>query len=156
MGSLLQEAVQTMDTAQSQSIGMIFTLFIILIGFIIFCVVAGVRGAELTLMKLLLPLFAVDLLTTNRERWNNFFTTYMITFFSYSLQLICFKMCSMTFMAINYDGDYSIRFVTVLGWLILMIRAPRWLEKFAYSSGIGNAAASTMRFAPMYLLKMKG
>ena len=151
MKSLLEAA----DAAVSQFIGYNITLLVILVGLIIFMVVAGIRGAELTLMKVLFPLFAVDLITTNRERWNNFFTTYVVTFLGYSIQLLCFRMCSETFVGLNFDAYYPVRFLTTIGWIVLMIRAPKWMEKFVYSSGVGNLTSSTVRFLPMYLFRMK-
>jgi len=151
MNGLIEEAVATMDTLQSQAVGMILTLVLVFVGFFIFCIVAGLRGAELTLMKIIMPLFAMDLLTTNRERWNSFFTTYLITFFAYSLQLFEFKMCSMTFMSIEYAGNYSMKFLIVIGWLVLMIRTPHWIEKFAYSSGIARAASGGLRAIPFMI-----
>ncbi len=141
------------DLEGNRMIGYTIILLLLLIGFVTFCVVAGIRGAELTLMKILFPLFAVDLLTTNRERWRSFFTTYVITFMSYSIQLLCFKMCSMTFVTLDYDGNFSIRFITVIGWMVMMIRAPKWMEKFAYSSGLGGTVSSGIRFLPLYLLR---
>ena len=141
--------LRAMDTVGNQMIGYILTLLLLLVGFIIFSIVAGIRGAELTLMKILFPLFAVDLLTTNRERWNSFFTTYVITFLSYSVQLLCFKLCNMTFVTIDYGGNFNIRFITVIGWMVMMIRAPKWMEKFAYSSGLGGMASSSVRFLLM-------
>lgn len=121
-------------------------IFIALIVFVIF---AGIRGAELTLFRLLFPMFAVDLLTTSRERWNGFFTAYLVTWLAYGLQLVSFKMFALTlstFVTSNLDQFWML-FSLTIGWLILMIRAPRWLEKFAYSSGISNGLMGVARTA---------
>lgn len=153
--SLLDQAVETFSM---QAIGFIFTLLLILIGLIIFSVVAGIRGAELTLMKILLPIFAVDLITTNRERWNNFITACVVTIMGYSLQLLLFKLCCMVFFTVEYGGTGAtsrVKLITVLGLLVFMIRTPKWLEKFIYSSGIGSATTSTLRLAPLYLIRMR-
>lgn len=155
MQGLLGESINAMETAYTQGQGMILTLLMMLIGFIIFAVVAGIRGAELTLMKVMCPLFAIDLITTNRERWRSFFTTYMITFFSYTIQLLAFKACSMTFISVTFEGSYAIQCITAMGWMVLMIRAPKWIEKFAYSSGVGNFVSSSVRMAPMMLTRLK-
>ena len=47
-----------------------------LIATIVFTVVAGLRGAELVAMNMLMPIFCLDLLTNSRERWNNYFMAY--------------------------------------------------------------------------------
>ncbi len=150
---LLGLIAQAADTISMQAIGFIFTLLIILIGFIVFSIVAGIRGAELIVMKVLMPIFAIDLLTTNRERWHTFCTSYIITFCSYGIQLFCFKMCSMTFVQVGYTGGSSVRLLMVIGWIVLMIRAPRWLEKYAYSSGISTTTTSIVRMAPLMLMR---
>lgn len=149
----LRLIAEAADTVSEQSLGFLIAILLMLIGFIIFSVIAGIRGAELTLMKLLFPIFAVDLLTTNRERWKNFITTCVITVFGYSLQLILFKLCSMVFVQVDLGGGSAVKFATVIGYLVLMIRAPKWLEKFAYTTGISNTATSAARMAPILLLK---
>lgn len=148
----LRLIAEAADTVSEQSLGFLIAILLMLIGFIIFSVIAGIRGAELTLMKLLFPIFAVDLLTTNRERWKNFITTCAITVFGYSLQLILFKLCSMVFVQVDLGGS-AVKFATVIGYLVLMIRAPKWLEKFAYSTGIASAASSAARMTPMLLFR---
>lgn len=150
---LLDLIMQAQETITMQAIGFIFTLVIILIGFVIFSIVAGIRGAELILMKVLFPFFAMDLITTNRERWKNFFTCYVITFCTYGIQMFCFKMCSMTFVSIDYNASAGTKFLIVIGWIILMIRSPRWIEKFAYTSGVSSTTTSFIRMAPLMLMR---
>lgn len=124
--------------------GTLIFLLTILIGVIIFTVLAAIRGAELGIMKILLPIFAFDLVNTTRERWNMFFTTYVITFTSYSIQLFAWRMFMINLIAVqgqifSYDHLYT------LGWMILMIRAPKWLEKFTYTTGIGSGATGAAK-----------
>lgn len=110
------------------------------VAIIVFGISAGIRGAELILFKMLFPLFACDLLTTSRERWNGFFTSYMVTWLAYGLQLVSFNMFASTLTVfITSDvTDFWKLFAITIGWLILMLRAPRWLEKFTYTSGLAN------------------
>lgn len=51
-----------------------FVLFILvlIIALLIFAVITAIKAAEITLMRILLPIFAVDLLTSDRERWKTF------------------------------------------------------------------------------------
>ena len=110
------------------------------VAIIVFGISAGIRGAELILFKMLFPLFACDLLTTSRERWNGFFTSYMVTWLAYGLQLVSFNMFASTLTVfITSDvTDFWKLFAITIGWLILMLRAPRWLEKFTYTSGLAS------------------
>lgn len=117
------------------------------IALLVFTVMAGIRGAELTLFRLLFPIFAVDFLTTNRERWNSFFTSYIVTWLAYGIQIICFKMFSLTIVTFTTCAAtefWKIACITT-GWMVLMIRSPRWLDKFVYSSGISNGIRGGMR-----------
>jgi len=150
---LLNLITQATETISMQAIGFIVTLVIVLIGFFVFSVFAGIRGAELIVMKVLAPIFAIDLITTNRERWHAFFTSYVTTFCTYGIQLFCFKMCSMTFVQVGYTGGSGERLLMVIGWIVLMIRAPKWLEKYVYSTGIGTTTTSTIRMAPIMLMR---
>lgn len=138
----------TKATPQNGVATIIF-LLTILIGVITFTVVAAIRGAELGLMKILLPIFASDLVNTTRERWNLFFTTYVITFMSFSLQLFCWKMFLYNFLAMG-NGDEGLlkmgmSHLYTLGWMFLMIKAPKWLEKFTYTTGLGTGATGAAK-----------
>lgn len=116
---------------------------VILISVIIFTIVAGLRAGELIAMKLLFPYFALDLLTNSRERWNNFFTAYLIAFFSYALQMLFYMIAMKSYMEVSAGNAlYSI---TTIVFMILAIRAPKFLEKFIYRSGFSNAASSGLR-----------
>lgn len=127
-----------------------------IIAIVIVVIMAGIRGAELMLFRMLFPLFAADLVTTQRERWNGFFTSYVVTWVSYGIQIMCYKMFAITltsFIAVDM-GSFWVMFALCMGWLVLMLRAPRWLEKFAYSSGIANGMRSSI-YMVGYGMRMK-
>ena len=131
-------------------------LVAMIVGFCIFVIHAAKRGAELMLYKIMLPIIAVDLLTTNKERWNAFFTECIICVFGYVIQVFCFRIMLTLFndlMGAPYELKYSL---AVLGWLVVVLSTPKWLEKFAYSSGIGNAAKGGMRTATFMLPNLGG
>lgn len=127
-----------------------FILLTLIIGVLAFCIIAGIRGAELSLMKIILPIMAVDLVTTNRERWGNFFTSYMVSYLYYGLQLLCYRMFLGSLMTIT-SGVLSKELIITLGWFVVMLRSPKWLEKFVYSSGLGRGVAGTGRTAGFML-----
>lgn len=121
----------------------IIMLFIVLISVVVFTIVAGLRAGELIAMKLLFPYFALDLLTNSRERWNNFFTAYVVAFFSYAFQMLFYMIAMKSYMRVSSgNAFYSI---TTIVFLILAIRAPKFLEKYMYKSGFSNAASGGIR-----------
>ena len=121
----------------------IFSIIII----IVFSFIAGKRAAELVLMKVLLPIMAIDKMGTGKERWNSFFETYVQTFFGYAFQLFLLRIAMNKFVAAFVEGigakfgNYFIAFCLV--WVA--IKTPKWLDRFTYSSGLGNFASGTMR-----------
>ena len=127
----------------------LFLVVILVIGLVLFFITAGIRGAELILMKILFPIFAADKVTTGRNKWNSFFTSYMITWLGYIVQLLSFQMFSYSLVNLADNGInvFTKDTVICLGWMVLMIRAPRWLQKYCYSSGTADGASRTSRVA---------
>jgi len=128
----------------------LFILLLMVIGILAFCFIAGIRGAELSLMRIMLPIMAVDLVTTNRERWGNFFTSYIVTFLYYGLQLLCYRMFLGSLLTVT-TSVLSKELLITFGWFVLMLRSPKWLEKFIYSSGLGRGVAGAGRTAGFML-----
>lgn len=133
------------------SMCVLIIISVLVIGLFAFCITAGIRGAELALMKILFPIFAVDLMTTNRERWNAFITTYAITFLSYSLQLLCYTMFCANLVKLDL-GQMNKNYILTFGWFILMFKTPKWLERFCYSSGIKSFTGGIARSIPYLLM----
>lgn len=120
-----------------------------------FVVKAAKRSVEVVLFGIMTPLFALDLLTTNREKWTNFFTEAMVCIFGYILQVFCYSV----FMGLMRQTCMNITMESLLVcvcWLMLCLGAPKWLQKFTYSSGVGNALKGGARSAMMYIPRMVG
>ncbi len=128
----------------------VFIIFLLVIGILVFSIIAGIRGAELSLMKIMLPIMSVDLVTTNRERWGNFFISYAVTYLYYGLQLLCYRMFLASLMTVSVSVMSNELLIT-FGWFFLMLRGPKWLEKFIYSSGVGRGFAGAGRTAGIML-----
>lgn len=109
--------------------------------FVIFMFKSALRACEICLMHLLLPLFAVDLITTTRERWNTFITSYVTTFISWAFQLLCIGGLV---VALSHAEE---GIIWTFGWIIMCLKAPKWLEKYTYTSGMGRAVGSGARTA---------
>ena len=122
----------------------IITIFILV--YLIFVMItaarAVVRGAELALMKIMLPIFAADSVTVSGERWNAFLSCYAVTFFGYIPQLLCFSV-SINYFVKGLAGD-NICLVYAAAWLFVSMNVPKFLEKFTYTSGLSKVARGGM------------
>ena len=94
-------------------------------------------------MKLFMPIFAIDLLTSSRERWNNFFMGYMLAFFTYAIQILFYTVAMKTYVSASFSNRMNL--VAACIWMIIAIRAPQFLEKYLYKSGVSSAASSGIR-----------
>lgn len=119
-------------------------LLVLVIGIIAFYVIATIRAIELMLMYIILPLFCSEFCYTSHDRVNGIVTSICVTGLYYILQLICFYMLCRSIMSmitgVTPDSAISIQSFRCLGWLIATIRSPKWLEKFAYSTGLGDGS----------------
>lgn len=131
------------STVNASIITYIGMLFVIQISFIVFTVISGLRGGELIVMNIFFPVFALDLLTNNHERWDNFVMGYFLAFFTYGIQILFFIIALKSYSSTSFDKPEY--FLNTLIWMIVAIRAPKFLEKYMYKSGIGNAASSGIR-----------
>ncbi len=128
----------------------VITIILLMIGYVVLTIIAGIRGGEIILMKIAMPLFACDLITTNRERWNAFFTGFVSAFLYNSVQVFCFmqSISNLTQVGLG-SGESAIRTAV---WLILAIKSPKMFEKFAYASGLSRTASSGMRMAAQMMI----
>ena len=124
----------------------------IVIAVLLFALSACQRGAELTLNKILLPIFCLDIINPNPEKWKMFIFQYGTGFVSYILQMFCFNMFVILFLHMGSMGMKE--FIVLLGWLVLSIKTPSWLEKYIYATGTGRAigqGASRLGQVIMYM-----
>lgn len=105
----------------------------------LFSIAACLRGAEIILSKILLPLFAIDMISASHEKWNMFIWQYIMSFLSYIVQMLCYQMFMYQFF--SNDLGAAKGFVVTIGWLVLAIRTPKWLEKYVYATGTGQAVS---------------
>lgn len=117
---------------------------VIVIGIIVFYVIATIRAIELMLMYIILPLFCSEICYTSHERLNGIVTSIAVTGLYYILQLICFYMLCRSLVSmmtgVSPDSAITVEGFRSIGWLIATLRSPKWLEKFAYSTGVGDSS----------------
>ena len=118
---------------------LLFVLLSILI-VIIFSFIAGKRAAELVLLKVLFPVMAVDRMSAGQERWNAFLSTYVQTFFGYTLQLFLCKL-GLARLAAGFNEGINAKYTSYFAGLCFFwvaISLPKWMDRFTYSSGVGQ------------------
>ena len=124
-----------------------FMLIFILIYIVIifgYCIVALIRGVELGVMKIILPIMACDLTSVRQEKWNTFVASLIVAAFGYIIQVVLFKL------AVTYTVQYDmLSLLKSLVCLFFGLKTPKWLEKFAYSSGLKDTARSGMYMGMM-------
>ena len=132
--------------AFATSSGWFASIFIIVFAIImvIYCIVALIRGVELGIMKIILPIMACDLTSIRQERWNTFVASLIVTAFGYIIQVVLFKL------AVTYTVQSDmLSLLKALVCLFFGLKTPKWLEKFAYSSGLKDTARSGMYMGMM-------
>lgn len=120
-------------------------LFVILLFKMLF------RGVELLFFQILLPVFAVDLISPQKELWKPFLQEYLKTIFGYLLQHLAYYMAlSLMYEATTVSSnekDIAINLLLSTIILYFSVKTPKWLQKFTYSSGVGQAVSSGGRSA---------
>lgn len=129
--------LQAVGGPPTQIINTLF-IFIFLVFVVILSLKAGLRGVELALMKILWPIFSLDNITVSGERWNAFFSSYLVTFLGYILQLLTFTLCIDCYSK-AMAGNIK-QYLFAAAWMYFSLNTPKWLEKFAYSSGLSKVA----------------
>lgn len=122
------------------------------IGFIMFLWKGLKRCGELAFMKMLFPFFVCDMATVSVERFRAFFSSYMTVIFGYIVQMILYKLSMVMMFG---SGDFLLSLV----FIFLASSAPKWLEKYIYSTGAArgatNVARSAMYMVPQFIRMVK-
>ena len=156
--STVEKLIAAYNTQTTSGFVMIILLVAILVALVIFVFSAAKRAAEIKMFEVLIPIMAADLLTASREKWNAFKNDLIVTVFGYILQILAFLIFEHIFASASTEANMVLSTVAALGWLLFVISAPKWLEKFSYNSGIGTAGKNGLRtaatMAPMIALRM--
>lgn len=121
---------------------------VFVVGLVLLAFKACLRAVELAIMQILYPVFCIDILSVQQERWKNFFTSYVVNVFGYVIQILCFGLSiNLGFQVENGAINGLGRFFIALAFLFFAVKAPNWLEKYVYSSGAGKSATGTARSA---------
>ncbi|MCI7130085.1 MAG: DUF6102 family protein [Lachnospiraceae bacterium] len=156
--STVEKLIVSYNTHTTGGFVMVVLLVAILVSLVIFVFSAAKRAAEIKMFEVLIPIMAADLLTASREKWNAFKNDLVVTVFGYILQVLAFLIFEHIFASASLEANMILSTIAALGWLLFVIAAPKWLEKFSYNSGIGTAGKNGLRtaatMAPMIALRM--
>jgi hypothetical protein len=120
--------------------------FVFLLAVIFFCFKAALRGAELVLFRIVWSVFCCDFISPSREKWNSFAFAFAVTTFSYGIQMLLFK-AGMLFLVNTRGGQEAPRFFMGMAFIYMACKAPQWITKFIYNSGVGQVATGIGRTA---------
>lgn len=149
----IREVISTFLSVASGGMVLAFLIFIIvlLVGLIIFSVVSALRAAQITFYRILLPIFAVDLITSGHEKWSSFFWDYIMQFGSYCIQIICFQQLSNCILGI---GINKIHYLWLsFAWLFLAFSGPEAIKKHLKPSGLASITGKAVNIAMMAIKK---
>lgn len=121
----------------------LLAIVIVLISFIAFTVIGGIRGAELIAMKLAFPLFSLDLLSSGHERFTNFFTAYIVAFFTFSFQMLFYCLALASYASMTADAP--VYFLSTMVWIYIAMFGPKSIEKYLFKTGLTQNASSGVR-----------
>ncbi|GEM_PF-5487459 len=146
----IAETLKGFLLANVLGLGYLIIIVAIIIGLLLFIFKAAKRGAELILLNVMLPILALDILTTSRERWNTFVQEATVTIFGYVLQLLSFSVFISLFKMSTSTGNLE-GLVACLAWLMLVFSAPKLLQRYVHRSGVGDAAKGMARSGAMII-----
>lgn len=147
----LSDQCMTLVSLEQHTYAGVIIVVITLIAIVMLFIISAIRGAQLTLFRILFPVFAIDRSLTNKERWSNFLQSYVACFLGFIIQILCFNLFRLNFMKIGTESaNWS--FVAAMGWLIMAIKAPAWLEKYVFKSGVGEGLSRAITQAGSILM----
>jgi len=130
---------------------------IILIMFLIVAIQSLIRGGELALMAVLGPIMALNLTANNRSMWTAWFKQLVIICTAQAIQLFMLKGA---FALVTTGVLTNTGLLSVLGWLWVAIKSPKFIQQFAYSTGftgtVGGAAKQAGSMVIMRQMMTKG
>ncbi len=124
--------------------GMVIAIFGIILALmmLIVAIQATIRGAELALMAVLGPIMALNITSNNRSIWAAWIRQVIIVCCSQALQIFMLSgaLSLLTSQAVSGNG-----LLLVFGWLWVTIKSPKYIQQFAYSTGLTGTIGGTAK-----------
>jgi len=119
---------------------------IILIAIVVMLLIVGIqatiRGAELALVSILGPIMALNLTANNRSIWSAWLRQTIIICTTQGLQIFMLKG-ALSLLTNNVLSNNGI--LLVFGWLWVTIKTPKFVQQFAYSTGLTSSIVGGAR-----------
>jgi len=104
---------------------------IVLIISVVMLIGLGIKMVEQMLMKILYPIMAVDKISRGSERFNDFFSKYIVTFLGYALQMYYTRMALNRIIAGIVAGGMFRNYLAGIVWFWLALKTPKWLKEYS-------------------------
>lgn len=130
---------------------------VMIVMLIVSLVISAIRGAQLTLMRVLYPIFCINKASSNPDKFNKFMWKYVTSFVSYAIQIFCFGQfvyfLQQSYLQVdNGNPILSLNCLLAIAWLYMVIKSPDWLDEFTFKSGVGSSLGRTVQSAGQILL----
>jgi len=107
-----------------------------------------VRGAEMAVYKVLMPLFSLNLTSVNQGYFGAFMRQSLVVCLSQVLQILLFKI---TLSVLVVDSAGSLLPGIAFAWITF--RSPKLLKEITYSSGLGSSVGAAARTITSYVIR---
>ena len=109
---------------------------------LIIAVQCAVRGAHLALMAAIAPLMAINVSSENKQMWSAWLREVFILCCSHAIQLFLIN-CMIAVITTEAVSGGGLLFA--LGFMISIVKSPKFLKQFMYTSGAGQVGGMAMR-----------
>lgn len=134
--------------AQNTGISLLIILLVLSVSYLVLAVMAGIRYVELIIAIIVAPF--VSLSFVNRAEPLNIWIREVISLtFTQSIHYVLLNIHA---MVLGSQINIFIKITLLIGLLTLMIRGPKLLRQFMYSSGTGNATLSSVGSISQYAM----
>ena len=133
--------VDRISTMVLVSNGWLITLLacIVIILIIVVFIQTVIRAADLAGTAVIGSIMATNLTNVSHSSWSAWFRQIIIICCSQAIQIFFLAGA----FANPFNGVNGM--LLTLGWMIACVKAPKWLQQFAYSTGLGGFAAGAAR-----------
>jgi ABC-type multidrug transport system fused ATPase/permease subunit len=133
-------------TMGGSGIGYWILAIIMIVLFIIIFFQVGFRYAEIILLIIVEPIFAINVSSQNRQLFSNWFKQFVALALTQTLQLLVINLL-VTYMTTvgpssRTNGQYTVQFIVIeFGFLMMCFKMPAWIKQFTSLQGGGGQGA---------------
>lgn len=137
--------------AQNTGMSLLIILLVLAISYLVLAVMAGIRYVELIIAIIIAPFVSLSFINKAEPLSVWIREVVSITF----TQSIHFLLLNIHAMVLGAEMNIFIKITLLIGLLTVMVRGPKLLRQFMYSSGTGNASLSSVGSVSQYAMMRK-